>query len=136
MVRADAERLAKLGRDETELTLKEVRGQFMHALKHQEKLVQANKNKIVAGRAGMTEVETLHARKERNAEIHMETVGDKLDNKLERNIRNIKNSVDLSRIKLLEKIARLEIFFKDGISQACLEVKEQLREDIQSEERR
>lgn len=84
----------------------------------------------------MTEVETLHARKERNAEIHMETVGDKLDNKLERNIRNIKNSVDLSRIKLLEKIARLEIFFKEGISQACLEVKEQLREDIQSEQRR
>ena len=66
-------------------------------------------------------------------EIHLETINDKLTNKLERNIRNIKNSVDLSRIKLLEKIAKLEIFFKEDINQSCRELKEVLEDNIISE---
>jgi hypothetical protein len=73
-------------------------------------------------------VEGLHERKQKNMDIHLDTISDKLDNKLDRNIRNIKNSVDLSRIKLLEKIARLEIFFKEGISQSSAELKEEMQE--------
>jgi hypothetical protein len=72
----------------------------------------------------------LHERKEKNAEIHLETMEEKLTSKLDRDTRNIKNSVDLSRIKLLEKIARLEIFFKEGITSACSSLKNTLEENI------
>lgn len=119
------------------MALKEVKGEFMDALKHQEKLLQTNKHKIAAGGylGRLTEVETLHGRKERNAQIHMDTVEEKLRTQVERNVRNIRNSVDLSRLKLLEKIARLEVFFKEGVRQACTELKETLEENFTSKPR-
>ena len=65
-------------------------------------------------------------------ERHLETMTQKLNNKLDHNIRGIKNSQDLSRIKLLEKIAKLEILIQEGISSACGSLKVTLDRKIDS----
>ena len=50
VIKGEVERLNKQSRDETEMLLKEVKGQFMGAMKHQEKLIQTNKDRIASGR--------------------------------------------------------------------------------------
>ena len=50
VIKGEMERLTKLNKDDTEIILKEVKGHFMNALKHQEKLIQSNKHKIASGR--------------------------------------------------------------------------------------
>jgi hypothetical protein len=49
-MKGEVERMAKLSREETEMVLKQVEGQFMNALKHQEKLIQANRHRISSGK--------------------------------------------------------------------------------------
>lgn len=51
VIKREMEQLTKQTRDETQIILKEVKGDFMNALKHQEKLIQTNKNKISSGEA-------------------------------------------------------------------------------------
>ena len=76
-------------------------------------------------------MERLHTRNDQNVERQMEIIGERLNNKLEHHSRNIKNGVDLTRIKLLEKIAKLEVFSKQNLREAISDLRNQMEKDFE-----
>lgn len=77
-------------------------------------------------------MEVLHERREKNIDRLFEVLKQKLENKLNQSNRSFKNSQDLSRIKILEKIAKLEVSVQDRINASISISQTKLKEDLES----